>query len=726
MTLVDGRYALEHELGAGGLGVVYSARDRELSRRVAIKLLRQRADASPDHLTRLVREANAMARLSHPNVVEVFDVRRYSGLPSADLDVNVPRRGVAVVMELVEGKDLATWLDGERSQPAILETFIAAGRGLAAAHAHGIVHRDFKPANVLIGRDGRVKVTDFGLAAAYSPAAGSSLDEPTDEAPIARHVDDTAWLVTSQLTQTGAAMGTPAYMAPEQHRGRPVDPRTDQYAFCMALAEALYGERPVEGSTMAQLLDSKLRVQLRPLRKLRSTLRPALQRGLSPIPSKRFESMDALLDALQRSPARGRWVAAGLGAAAVGLLAVGRAPAAPASAAMDPPTAQGTAPATSAGAAWSQHTVALTDRPRTTAGGKEQERRAIFKRMRELRAFEDPDQPPEPKLDRVLPLIARAEALGDLALQADLLLSRAALEVAEGNRDEGTRQAERAFGMAVEAGSHVLAARGAALLFAYQDDETPEGERWRRTAEMHIKLAGGEPRAEKYLEDMLARVAARAGRFDEALVHGERLVTLSEEVEGKDHPRVGYALKWNAMYHAELGNLGEAEQTLARGVEVLRLSYPDTHASVLRGRANLASILAEQGRTTEALVELDRALADLALRERDRGGDWVGEEVLWDAGSIMQKLDRHDDAIAYFRRIIPLLPDKKDYWNGFSLHRQIADSQLALGRKADAAVSLRASLEYVSSDSAEWEGRAAARKQLAKLERELSAHAALK
>ena len=726
--LLRDRYELRQVLGSGGLGIVVQAHDRDLARPVAIKMLRDRGGASTEHLTRLVREANAMARISHPNVVQVFDVLRYDGLAAAPL--HLPPAGVAIVMELVRGQDLSSWLQTSRTPATIIDVFMAAGRGLAAAHARGVVHRDFKPGNVLIGEGGAVKVTDFGVAAACSPTDSSLERTPPSKVIVAGSsesdagVSDEAWLVTSQLTRTNGVVGTPAYMAPEQHRGKPTDARTDQFAFCLALVEALAGRRPVTGRTFAELLENKLALRIPVSDRIPRRLAPALARGLSALPRQRFPTMDGLLKAIDpsRRPISRRVVAAGIGAAAVLAVMLLSAPrgstdaptVADAVAAMPSVTDPNPAPA-----GWSSQRVALADRPLRFDSGPGAERRAIYAEMAALRRFEDPDVPAPPKLANVERLLERARTLGDGPLLADLMLSRASLEVADGRLEDGRETAQQAFALALEHGSHVLAARAAALSFAYHEDDSPEAERWRRTAETEIALAGGEPRAEKYLEDQLARVAARAGRMEEALVHGERLVVLSEEVEGIDSARVGYAHKWNAMYLEELGDHTRAEQELTRGVEILRRHYPDTHPSVLRGRADLVSILHAQGRTGEALAELDRALADLDRRIELKGSDWVAEEVLWDAGAMMQKLDRHEEALSYFERIVPLLPDRADYWNGFSLHEMMSKSLLALDRPADAAKALRAGLRYVSADSSEWEQRAEARATLARLEAQL-------
>jgi len=290
-----GKYQLEGELGAGGMGVVHAAFDPDLERRVAIKLLR---DSNGDvSRARLLREARAMARLAHPNVVTVYEVGTIDGRDF-------------VAMELFEGQSLAEWLRTERpSQREVLDTFIAAGRGLAAAHAENLVHRDFKPHNVLRGKRGRIAVTDFGLA------------RPIDaKLAITRQVAG-AMPVSPMLTATGAVLGTPAYMSPEQWEGGDVGPTTDQFAFCVALWEALAGARPFPGQTGDELRAAIAKGPPDP-RHVPRRFRASLRRGLDPHPARRFASMDALLDALEkaRRPRVLPWLAVLVPALIIGVL----------------------------------------------------------------------------------------------------------------------------------------------------------------------------------------------------------------------------------------------------------------------------------------------------------------------------------------------------------------------------------------------------------------------
>ncbi len=270
-----GRFTIIERLGAGAMGVVYRARDTELGRDVALKQLRR---PDPAFTERLVREARSMAQVNHPNVVAVYDV----GVTDDDITY--------IAMELVEGTSLLAWQQ-QRTVAEIVQAYIAAGRGLAAAHATGIVHRDFKPDNVLVGRDHRVRVMDFGLAATHAPprSAVASSTPAVD------------------LTVSGSVLGTPAYMAPEQFQGGHVDARTDEFNFCVALYEALYGQRPFEGGDFDQLAEAVTSGRIRPPppgARVSRSLRAIVVRGLSVRPGDRFPTMDELLGELGRDRAR--------------------------------------------------------------------------------------------------------------------------------------------------------------------------------------------------------------------------------------------------------------------------------------------------------------------------------------------------------------------------------------------------------------------------------------
>jgi eukaryotic-like serine/threonine-protein kinase len=355
-----GRYVVLGLVGRGGMGEVYAAYDPELDRKVAVKLLRVKPGngvSRNEGRQRTLREAQAIARLSHPNVVVVFDVGTF-------------QEQVFIAMEFVEGNTVSYWLQAaDRSWQDIVKVFMAAGRGLAAAHEKGLVHRDFKPDNVMVGRDNQVRVMDFGLArqvnekpapgersnhgeksGGVSERSGHGVSErsghgepvtPTQAVPvpviehgpgadISVDVPETivlagppgtttsveaqahaavAGMFDMQLTRTGAMMGTPAYMAPEQFLGTATDARTDQFSFCIALYEALYGERPFAGNTMYALTNNVVQGKVRdaPLHSnVPLWIRKILLRGLRSAAGDRFPSMGELLDALGKNPATKR------------------------------------------------------------------------------------------------------------------------------------------------------------------------------------------------------------------------------------------------------------------------------------------------------------------------------------------------------------------------------------------------------------------------------------
>jgi len=317
-----GRFELLRRLGRGGMGEVYVAYDAQLDREVALKLLLPERSPDDHARERLLREAQVLARLSHPNVVQIHEA-------------GIHDEQVYLVMELVDGVTLREWLEQRpagatvRPRAEVLPVMIAAGQGLAAAHAAGLTHRDFKPDNVLVGRDGRVRVLDFGLARPADELADEtsdvlgpiSLDDPTATEPGSSRrgpspgssQGSSSRRGIAHLTVPGAIMGTLAYMSPEQLTAAPLDPRSDQFSFCVALYEALYGCRPFRGRTigavMLAIVEGTPELPGDPPRVPR-WLRALVHRGLAARPEQRFTDMDALLRELSGPHGRAPRIAA--------------------------------------------------------------------------------------------------------------------------------------------------------------------------------------------------------------------------------------------------------------------------------------------------------------------------------------------------------------------------------------------------------------------------------
>jgi serine/threonine protein kinase len=311
-----GRYRLVSRLGAGAMGVVWSAEDPQLDRTIAIKLVHPSLSRTPEASARLLREARAMAKLSHRSVVTVHDAGEVDGQ-------------LFLAMELVPGTNLGTMLrtrdaDAIADWPRWLALMVDAGRGLAAAHDAGVLHRDFKPDNVLVDQSSRVCVGDFGLASLGDATLAERTSRPVMNAPL-------------DLTATGALLGTPMYMSPQQLRSEPVDARADQFSFCVACWEALYGTRPFTVTergldaipALAEAIDKGVLPAPPPDSRVPPEVRDVLARGLAADPEARWPSMAALVTALERAghlgapPSRRRTPLIVAGMLAVGVVAVG-------------------------------------------------------------------------------------------------------------------------------------------------------------------------------------------------------------------------------------------------------------------------------------------------------------------------------------------------------------------------------------------------------------------
>ncbi|MEM9455106.1 MAG: serine/threonine-protein kinase [Myxococcota bacterium] len=295
-----GRYEVLRRLGEGGMGEVFLARDPRLDRRVAIKILRGSQTARDRR--RLRREAQALAALAHPNVVEIYEVGEHQGAPF-------------IAMEYIPGPTLGRWLEEQRpGRAALLRIFLAIARGLAAAHSQGIVHRDFKPSNVIVGTDDRPRILDFGIARATNPVGseedlgrGSTVPLTNPAETSGKHPAETP----AEITRTDAVVGTPLYMAPEQRRGQAIDHRCDQYSLCLTLCEALAGRHPLADLDPGELDDAIHRLATPSAAHwgpVPHAWRRILRRGLREQPEDRFGDMHALIEALEHAARRRqRW-----------------------------------------------------------------------------------------------------------------------------------------------------------------------------------------------------------------------------------------------------------------------------------------------------------------------------------------------------------------------------------------------------------------------------------
>ncbi len=635
-----GRFRLGARLGAGGMGVVYQAHDPDLDREIAIKFLHP-GRSSTRHRQRLLREAQALARFSHPNVVHVYEVGSEGST-------------VFIAMELIPGHTLAQWAEG-RPWRAVLDACRAAGEGLAAAHDAGLVHRDYKPQNVLVGEDGRARVLDFGLARQGSDAL---VETTTEDAPASG----------GSLTRTGSLLGTPAYMAPEQLAGRgTIDARTDLFSFCVATWQLLYGQRPFAGDTIDALAEAMEAERLTPPPadgRVPRWIARALARGLRAKPAERYASMRPLLDELRRDPAA-NWRRSAVVVGAMGLTAV-----------VVAATTEAWSPQTDPCAGAEEQVVGIWDETRaqtvaraldqtgvgyavdtqahiqvtldgyrdgwiamhrdaceaTTVRG-EQSERVMDQRMACLhRARTDLDatvqtleQLDQTVVERVPQLLGRLPALEHCAdlealsatvappsdarvasavdrLQAELALVHGAVSM--GRYDEASTQLEP---LETEAEALDYAPLQAAVALAR--GRTEEGRGHGDLAETAMQQAfrgamnaGAFAIAADAGAGLTAVVGHELARYAEGNVWGELAIGLAQ---GHPAARPQRAGAWLAMarVHQDQGQLDRAAQGLARAREEAERNHGPDHPLALAARHNLGLVLFLQGRFEEAVAE---------------------------------------------------------------------------------------------------------------------------
>ncbi|EDM80566.1 serine/threonine kinase family protein [Plesiocystis pacifica SIR-1] len=681
-----GRYRITGRVGQGGMGSVLAGYDDELQRRVAIKLLRSgRASASLEQ--RLRREAQALARLSHPNVVQIYEVGE-AGEAEAQL---------YLAMEFVEGEVLDAWQREPRTWRACVEVYLQAARGLLAAHERDLVHRDFKPANCILDRQGTVKVLDFGLARA---GLGASLERTEADEALATDEASTHSAIDQPMTRTGAVLGTPAYMAPEQLEGQVAGPAADQFALCVSLYEAVHGRRPYGGHTAKARLEAIRAGRFQPLEARAGAprwLQKLLRRGLACAPADRYPSLVELIAALEAGLGRRRRAMAASGA--LGVLTA----AAAVAAWPDPDPCvelrSATAPAWTedrrgalrsgleaapAGvrayvegglddyaSGWIEQRAQLCEAERDELIGAEAHARAedcLDRRMGRMGALVDAlTRADASTLEYASEAVAALPALDDCA-QVDRLLTGAELPPPELRaRVAKVREGVDAAWAALDTGR-----RDAALALAEEARVSAEGLAWpqvraelervRARASMameqlgdadealvaaleHAERAGDDPLVHDLLVDLTAvHVHAEQGAVAEAwsLAATSKLARIGEEPG-----RMARLRRWQSAT-AELGHDFEEAAALAReALELARSASAPEGPKVMRAAFGLGGALAALGRNDEALEAYAEALA---VAEGVFGDGYPTGQVLYNRALVHAERGDDDAAAADYER----------------------------------------------------------------------------
>ncbi|WP_106091470.1 serine/threonine-protein kinase [Enhygromyxa salina] len=607
-----GRYLVRECLGVGGMGVIYSAWDPQLDRKLAIKVVRLREGhpGSERGRIRLQREGQALARLRHPNVIAVHDVGTEDGR-------------VFVAMEYVEGQTLQRWLtrSPKPTVPALITVFLQIGRGLAAAHRAGLVHRDVKPENVMIGDDGRVLVLDFGIAREEfgsesdviedlaAPARETSLGDDDDDADDQTDPPADAFVATPRpLTRSGAVVGTPAYMSPEQHRGRPVDQRGDQFSFCVAMWEALGGEKPFGEGTREKLLARMRLGQIKRFtnRKVPRRVVVALRRGLAWNPGDRYPSMEVLLEALnpRRHGAETRlWFGLGIGAVigmSVGIMTALSSIGLRSRAVVEPPASSCSDERADAAAAepalvfpaTSQRAAELTRELDRLAGELDQGHEQLERSRQLTAAARELGHPPV--LSRALQLQASALERDGEAFEAEVLLREAATLAAVAG--DLSSQAELMIATA-----EMISVQG----------RHAEARSWLELADGTATRAAAGPGARGQrvrVAIAVARIDRREGQLARARAS---LETASERLErdGDPHMQLPSVLLELGAVCVELRAFPRAVLALRRALQVSEQAYGPAHLQVAETRHALGRALEASGELDAALGEYERALS---------------------------------------------------------------------------------------------------------------------
>lgn len=747
-----GRYLVLEQVGVGAMGQVLRAYDPKLRREVAVKMVRL-ADPARQR-DAVLQEAQAMAKISHPNIVAVFD---------ADVVDEQP----FLVMEYVEGGTLGEWLEGDTpSEPQILDAFRQAGLGLQAAHAAGLVHRDFKPANVLRRATGRIQVTDFGIAV---------------EGPV-----------------SGVSDGTPAYMAPEQHDGGIADARSDQYAFCVALWEALAGQRPFAGPTLPEAKRTLTLDDAPDARPLSRPLRAVLLRGLAPEPADRFPSMQALGSALQSTRGGRRTAALGLGVAGIAVAGVlgwtwtqqreVRAACEEEGSALvstwnDSAREQLRAGFEATGAhnattlhartipwidafseQWqterTRHCLARAESPQPTDPAAQ----ACFDELRvRFDATVDALTTPEPRLAQravkiaagigqppecndEASLRARAPVPTDPGLRAavaDLQADRARLSaaVSAGRAADGVARGQDILERAQEIGwapqiidalvvlaerqeaagdykaaratainafqralaeSYDLAALSASARLVYvvgyglSDHE--EGVEWAETGRSVAHRLGfteDHPRMSALLSNTAVLHWAR-GDFEASKLANERSLALKREMFGPKHPSLAGSLENYGITLASMGDMDGAQAAFESALELAIAAMGADHPNVASAIIKLGSVAAGRGATDEARAYFERALP---LIEQAYGAEHSDVAlILANLANVAQVEEKHAEALAYVTRAEAIVgtPDPPHpYQSSIAVAR--AKSEFALGDLEAATQTLQTASDLLSA-----------------------------